>query len=62
MAESNRRRHLPGSTGPLATYLAGELFAAARAEPTLANLRSRRFGVLERPTEITRGLHAAATA
>ena len=43
-------------------YLAGELFAAARAEPTLANLRSRQFDVLERPTDITRGLPVPAAA
>ena len=40
--------------------MAGELFAAARAEPTLANLRSRQFDVLERPTDITRGLTVPA--
>ena len=46
--------------GACEAYLAGELFAAARAEPTLANLLSRQFDVLERPTDITRGLAVPA--
>lgn len=43
-------------------YLSGELFAAAEADPVLANLRSREFDVLERPTAVTRGLRARAAA
>lgn len=37
-------------------YLESDLFQAALANPALANLRSRRFGVLEGPTAITGGL------
>jgi hypothetical protein len=48
--------------GACEAYLAGEQFAAARAEPTLANLRSRQFDVLERATDITRGLNVRAAA
>ena len=36
-------------------YLESDLFQAALANPALANLRSRRFGVLEGPTAITGG-------
>jgi hypothetical protein len=63
-AESNRAGGIYSwaDRGACEAYLSGELFAAAQAEPTLANLRSRQFEVLEHPTEITRGLHARAAA
>ena len=63
-AESNRAGGVYTwvDRGACEGYLAGELFAAARAEPTLVNLRSRQFDVLERPTGITRGLTVRAAA
>jgi hypothetical protein len=35
-------------------YVSGPLFGALLANPRLANVTTRGFGVLERPTEITR--------
>jgi hypothetical protein len=35
-------------------YLSGPIFSALRANPGLANVTTRDFGVLQRPTEITR--------
>ncbi len=35
-------------------YVSGPLFGALRADPRLANVTTRDFGLLERPTEITR--------
>ena len=43
-------------------YEASELFAAVRGDPSLANVRSRHFDVLERPTETTRGLSVPVAA
>ena len=63
-AESNRAGgvYTWGDRGACEAYLVGELFAATRAEPTLAHLRSRQFDVLERSTDITRGLTVPAAA
>jgi hypothetical protein len=36
-------------------YLAGATFQGLLANPALANVRHRRFDVLERPTDVTRG-------
>ena len=41
-------------------YLASELFANVRANPAFANMSVRRFGVLEAPTAVTRGLSTPA--
>ena len=43
-------------------YLQSELFAGVGATPGLVNISVRRFGVLDGPTRVTRGLpqHAAA--
>ena len=35
-------------------YLSGPIFGALLANPGMAHVRTRDFGVLERPTEITR--------
>lgn len=43
-------------------YEASELFAAVKADPSLTNMRSRHFDVLERPTETTRGLSVPVAA
>jgi hypothetical protein len=37
-------------------YLASDLFAGIGATPGLVNISVRRFGVLEGPTRVTRGL------
>ncbi len=37
-------------------YLQSDLFAAVGATPGLVNISVRRFGVLEGPTRVTRGL------
>ncbi len=37
-------------------YLQSDLFAGVRATPGLANISVRRFGVLDGPTRVTRGL------
>jgi len=37
-------------------YLESDLFAAVGATPGLVNISVRRFGVLEGPTRVTRGL------
>ena len=37
-------------------YLASDLWAGVGATPGLANISVRRFGVLEGPTRVTRGL------
>lgn len=37
-------------------FLASELFAAVGATPGLVNISVRRFGVLDSPTSVTRGL------
>jgi hypothetical protein len=44
------------------SYLESELYAAVVANPALANLRSRRFDVLEGPSQVTRGVAARAVA
>jgi len=41
-------------------YLGGELFAALQAQPALANVRLRRYDVLEAATAVTRGVPAVA--
>ena len=41
-------------------FLASELFAGVGATPGLANISVRRFGVLEAPTAVTRGLSTHA--
>ena len=41
-------------------YLSGPIFAALLANSGLANVTSRDFDLLERPTEITRGREAGA--
>ena len=41
-------------------FLASELFASVGATPGLVNISLRRFGVLESPTLVTRGLVPAA--
>ena len=41
-------------------FLASELFASVGATPGLANISVRRFGVLEAPTAVTRGLSTPA--
>jgi hypothetical protein len=40
----------------LDAYLQSELFAGIGATPGLVNMSVRRFGVLEEPTRVTRGL------
>ena len=42
-------------------YLDGDLFHSIGADPHLKALTSRDFGVLEAPTEVTRGLALART-
>jgi heme-degrading monooxygenase HmoA len=42
-------------------YLDSELFRGVSADPHLKDLTSRDFGVLEAPTEVTRGLALART-
>jgi len=37
-------------------YLQSDLFAAVGSTPGLVNISVRRFGVLEGPTRVTRGL------
>jgi hypothetical protein len=37
-------------------YLRSDLFAGIGSTPGLVNISVRRFGVLERPTRVTRGL------
>jgi hypothetical protein len=44
------------SAKALDDYLASDLFAGIGATPGLANISVRRFGVLEAPTRVTRGL------
>jgi len=41
-------------------FLASELFASVGATPGLANISVRRFGALEAPTAVTRGLSTPA--
>jgi hypothetical protein len=41
-------------------YLASDLWAGVGATPGLVNISVRRFGVLEGPTRVTRGLVQAA--
>lgn len=41
-------------------FLASELFASVGATPGLVNVSVRRFGVLDAPTALTRGLVSAA--
>ena len=41
-------------------FLGSELFAAVGAMPTLRDITVRRFGVLEGPTAVTRGLVGAS--
>ena len=36
-------------------YISGPIFGALLANPGMADVTTREFGVLERPTEITRG-------
>ncbi len=43
-------------------YVAGDLFAAVQADPALANVRSRRFDVLEAATAITSAAAASEAA
>jgi hypothetical protein len=43
-------------------YLKSELFAAVGATPGLVNFSVRRFGVLDGPTRVTRGLPTPAVA
>lgn len=42
-------------------FLASELLSEVGATPGLANISVRRFGVLEAPTAVTRGLASAVT-
>jgi hypothetical protein len=42
-------------------YLASDLWAGVGATPGLVNISVRRFGVLEGPTRVTRGLAQAAS-
>jgi hypothetical protein len=44
------------SANALDAYLQSDLFAAIGATPGLVNISVRRFGVLEGPTRVTRGL------
>lgn len=44
----------------VSAFLASELFAGVGATSGLANISVRRFGVLEAPTSVTRGLASAA--
>ena len=37
-------------------YLASDLFAGVRDNPAFANVVSNEFGILEGPTQVTRGL------
>jgi hypothetical protein len=46
----------------LDAYLASELFAGVKSNPSFTNVTTRAFGVMERPTEITHGLPQAARA
>lgn len=46
----------------LDAFLASELFAGVGATPGLANISVRRFGVLDAPTSVTRGLVGAGRA
>jgi hypothetical protein len=41
-------------------YLESELWAGVGATPGLVNISVRRFGVLEGPTQVTRGLVPAS--
>ena len=41
-------------------FLASELFAGVGATPGLVNISVRRFGVMDSPTSVTRGLAPAA--
>jgi len=43
-------------------FLASDLFAGVGATPGLVNISVRRFGVLEGPTQVTRGLAQTAAA
>ena len=43
-------------------YLGGATFQGLLSNPALANVRHRRFDVLERPTGVTRGLAVSAAA
>ncbi len=38
------------------SYLASDLFAGVRDNPSFANASSKDFGILEGPTRVTRGL------
>ena len=40
----------------LQSYLASDLFAGVRDNPAFANVVSNEFGILEGPTQVTRGL------
>jgi hypothetical protein len=42
------------SRGAMEAYVSGPIFGALLANPGIAHVRTRDFGVLERPTEITR--------
>jgi hypothetical protein len=44
----------------LDAYLASDLFAGVKSNPSFTNVRARAFGVMERPTEITNGSATAA--
>ncbi len=43
-------------------YTGGEVWAAVGANPHLANITARDYGILDEPTRATRGLTEAATA
>lgn len=48
------------STAAVDEFLRSELFAGVGSTPGLANVSVRRFGVLEGPTAVTRGLLTAS--
>jgi hypothetical protein len=50
------------SASAVETFLSSELFANVGATPGLANISVRRFGVLESPTAVTRGLAVSSAA
>jgi hypothetical protein len=43
-------------------YLNGEVFAGVKANRHLMNVTSREYGILDAPTQVTRGFHEAALA
>jgi hypothetical protein len=49
------------SLAALDAYLSGELYAALRDDPTITNLLSTSFELLEAPSRATRGIPAVAT-